>query len=476
MVAASSGKLPTEQSGGASERTYGVTRRLIRLAAPIVGLNLLNVLALVIDTAMCGRLPEAGVVLAALSFAIQVIFLLMVAMMGLSVGTVALVARGHGAGDTRRVQHVIGQATGVTVFLGVLVAIVGNVVAPYLVRALGASEAATSVAMGYLRPMLSATVLSYLMLLFAAILRGVQNTRLPFLVAIGTNIVNVALNYCLILGNFGFPALGLVGAAIGTICAQALGAAVLMVAVRKGVIRGVALRVPDRIDNELLGRMVRIGGPAAFDMLILNAAFVSIVGMLGRIDDLAVAAHGVGLRIQTLAIVPGMGISQATAAMVGNALGAGDLRRARSVLSSSVLLCTLLMTVLGVAIVVLVEPLVALFDIQPGTSLWSLTATWIRILGYAMPVIGIYIAFVGLLQGAGATSVSLRINVISTVVVQIPLSYVLGFSLNMGAFGIWLAFPLSFVIKAGLGGMAYRKGDWAQVGDFGSPPGTKESG
>ena len=89
-------------------RTIG--RELFRLAAPIVGLNVLSVLTLVVDTAMCGRLPNADDALMALGFSTQVVFLLLVAMMGLTVGTVALIARAHGAGDHERVTHLVRQS------------------------------------------------------------------------------------------------------------------------------------------------------------------------------------------------------------------------------------------------------------------------------------------------------------------------------------------------------------------------------
>jgi Na+-driven multidrug efflux pump len=103
-----------------------VRARLVRLAAPVVGLNLLNVTVLFVDTAMCSRLPEKTLALEALSFAGQLVFLFTVLMMGLTVGTVALVARAHGAGDRLRASHLLVQSTQLTVLVGILVAIVGD--------------------------------------------------------------------------------------------------------------------------------------------------------------------------------------------------------------------------------------------------------------------------------------------------------------------------------------------------------------
>jgi Na+-driven multidrug efflux pump len=170
-----------------------------------------------------------------------------------------------------------------------------------------------------------------------------------------------------------------------------------------------------------------------------------------------------GLRVQALAFVPGMSVSQATGAMVGNALGSNDPDRARAVTRASVLLCTAVMAVLAITIVLLAYPIVAIFDVQAGSHLEALTVEWMRLLGYGMPIVGPHIAFVGCLQGSGSTYSSLSINLLGTGV-QIPLSIILGFSLGWGVTGIWIAFPMSFVIKAIHGFVLYRRGRWARSG------------
>ncbi len=435
------------------------------MAWPIIGLNVLSVLTLAVDTAMCGRLEDSETALKALGFATQVVFLLMVAMMGLTVGTVALVSRAYGSGDSKRVNHVMMQSTMLTVLVGIAVGIVGNLFAPGILRTLGASEPVVEAGLLYLRPLLTFTTFYYLMILYGGVLRGVGNTRLPFLIALAANILNVFLNYGLILGNWGLPALGLRGAAIGTVLSYLFSVVVMITVLRRGGVPNLTLPLrPKRLDRPLALELYRIGAPAALDMVILNAAFLSIVGMLGRIDEISVAAHGIGLRMQALAFVPGLGVSQATAAMVGQALGAGNIERAKSIARSSVVMSTILMSALAAAIVFFAFPIVAIFDVAPGSALEDYSVTWMRVLGYGMPPVGIHIAIVGLLQGAGATNTSLRINIVGTLLFQIPLSILFGFALGWGALGVWISFPVSFVIKAVLGYGAYKTERWAKTG------------
>ena len=89
---------------------------------------------------------------------------------------------------------------------------------------------------------------------------------------------------------------------------------------------------------------------------------------------------------------------------------------------------------------------------------------WVMILGAGMPVMGIWIALAGTLQGAGHTMTSLWINGVSTVLFQVPLCWLLGYPMEMGPFGVWLGLPIAYCLKAALGVWAYRVGRWAEVG------------
>jgi putative MATE family efflux protein len=442
-----------------------ILRRLFDLAMPIVGLNVLSVVTLAVDTAMCGRLVDAEEALTALGFAGQLIFLLMVVMLGLTVGTVAFIARAHGSGGSERINHVLHQSILLTYIVSIAVAVIGNLGAGTVMGWLGADATVTELGVGYLRPLLTFTVFFYLNMLFAAALRAVGNTMLPFMIALVSNLLNIVLNYGFILGRLGLPALGVRGAAWGTVISQAVAVILMVLILRRDAVHGFRARVHlARIDPLLANDLFRVGAPAALDMLVLNVAFLSVVGMLARVAQVAVAAHGVGLRVQSLAFVPGFGVSQAIGAMVGNALGAGDEREARQVVHGGMVLSTAIMTVLGLAIVLGAEPIIAIFDIDPATELGRYSILWMRILGLGMPIVGVHIALIGMLRGAGATNTSLMINIVGTMIIQVPLSWFLGFVVGWGAFGIWVAMPISFVVRLGLGVRAYRRGAWAQTG------------
>jgi Na+-driven multidrug efflux pump len=135
-------------------------------------------------------------------------------------------------------------------------------------------------------------------------------------------------------------------------------------------------------------------------------------------------------------------------------------------LRASIVLTVVIMVAIGATILMLTDSIIVLFDVELGGRLFELADIWIKLLGCAMPIVGLYIAYVGLLQGSGSTSISLRINAFSTLLFQIPLSWFLGFVVDWGAFGVWLAFPVAFVLKAALATRAYHRGRWAEIGTF----------
>ena len=442
-----------------------VPRRLLNLALPVIGLNVLNVMALFVDTAMVGHVPNADAALTGLGYGVQLLFLLMVGMMGLTVGTVALVSRAHGAGLGERVRHILHQSSQLTILLGVGMGILGNLAAPALLELLGAHGDAKAQALLYMRPLLFSLTFNYLTILYGGVLRGVGNTRLAVLAALLMNGVNFVLNYGFILGHYGLPAMGVQGAALGTVIAQIVSVATLVWSIRRGRVPGLDLPlVPAPIDRALARALILIGTPAALDMVVLNAGFLSIVGMLARTDQTAVAAHGVGLRIQALAFVPGMSLAQACAAMVGNALGARDPQEARRVVRSTLALCLAVMSTLALLVWAGDAQLLALFELDVASGVGQASRIWILMLALCMPTAGIYLSFNGAFQGSGNTRIALWINALSTLLVQIPMSLLLGFPLGLGITGIWMGFPIAFVVKALAGFLAYRFTSWDRVG------------
>jgi putative MATE family efflux protein len=308
------------------------------------------------------------------------------------------------------------------------------------------------------------TPLWYLGSLYAGVLRGVGNTRIAFVCALVANVVNAVLAVVLVLGYFGLPRLGVFGAALATVIAHGTNFALLYRALRRvlpKVERPAGARL---VDKTMIGDLFRIGWPAALDMLIMHAGFMAALAMLGRIDQVTVAAHGLGMRVQAFVFMPGGAIAQATAALVGQALGASDVARAREVARTAMVLCFGMMSALAIALAIGASPLLSVFDVPEDSALADHAVTWLRILCLALVPNAINVALFGVLMGSGSTRTSLRINLVTMVMLQIPLAGILAFALDLGAVGVWASFPIAFLVRVALYSNAYRQGTWAVTG------------
>lgn len=433
---------------------------LLQLAWPIALMNVLGVVTVGVDTAMVGHLPDATHALAAMAFAGDIVMVLTAAMIGMSVATAALVSQAHGAGDRPGVARLGGRTTQATVGLGLVVAVLGPALAPLALSVLGADAASAALAMAYLRPLLLGAPLTFAVMHFAAVYRALGRTLPPLGFALAMNALNVVLDAGLIFGAGGMPALGVAGAAVGTLAAQGLAATGMALHLaRMGAIDGLELR--RRPDPGFLARAGAIGVPVALDVLVVSAGFFGLLAVLGRMSTEAVAAHTIGLRVQLLALMPGLGLSAATAALVGQALGARQVRevevRARAAMAAS----ALGMGALGLVVVGLRPWILAGFGLAPGQTTSGLAADWMVLLALTLPFAGVYHAIEGVFHGAGVTRVPTGINLVAIVGFMVPAAVLLAAGLGLGPHAVWATFPLAYALKAALAAGAYRQGRWA---------------
>lgn len=441
----------------------GNLREVARLALPVALLNLLGVLTLFIDILFCSRLEEGEAALTALGFSAQIIFLIQVPMLGFSVGSAALISRAYGARAKERVASLTRQSLQGAVVLAALTAVSSPITLPLIVGTLGAEGLAYELALDYLFPLFVGIVFYFLQTLSFSLFRSTGDTRLPLVLGLVVNGLNVPLNWVLIFGQFGLPGLGVEGAAYGTIISQAFGVLITLGLIRRGALGGIPVSLrPSLFESEFVRDIFRLGAPAALDLLLVNLSFLTMIFFLARISPEAVAAHGVGHRVQSLAFVPGLGIAQAVGALVGNFLGADNKKGALKVTRSGIVLAALLMGTIGAGLTFGRGELAALFSIEPGTELFALTTLWIMILGGTLPIIGANVALIGALRGAGATFSSLLINMVGTLIFQIPLLYI-GAELD-GARGIWLSFPIAYFCRTMVTIWIFRRGNWAKTG------------
>jgi putative MATE family efflux protein len=319
------GAAPTEAAPAARDGY----REIWTLSWPVMLAQVLANAVSLIDIAMVGRLgPEA---VAAVGYATQFFFLSQSLLFAVGFACVALMARAIGASDPDRARHALAASIGVAVTAALCVMAAVLAAPAALLRLLGAEEAVVSLAVPYLELMLGASVLLAVSMIIESGLRADRNTRLPMQIAVVITGVKTLLNFGLIFGAFGLPRLELVGAGLATVASQAIGLGLFAAVVARAKPgTPIALRPADfTAARPLLSDVIRISLPSIGERLAMNLALLAYFRILAGYGTVAIAAYTVGIRVLSFSWIPGIGFGTAAATLVGQALGAGNLRGAR---------------------------------------------------------------------------------------------------------------------------------------------------
>ena len=365
-------------------------REIARLAVPAFAALISEPLFLLADAAIVGHLGTAQ--LAALGIAGVVVQTAVGLFVFLAYGTTSTVARSVGAGDRGGALSVGIDGIWLAVIIGALAAGVTVALTPVIVDAFGPGDDVTGYATTYLR--IAAFGIPALLLLFAAtgVLRGLQDTRTPLVVAVAANLANIGLNLLFVYG-FGW---GIAGSAAGTLMAQGIAALVLVTVVVRGARRYGAALAPHR--PGVVAAWVT-GVPLIVRTLTLRLALLLATYVAASISTPAVAAHQVAFTIWTFLAFALDAIAIAGQAITGRLLGAADAVAARAATRRMMGWGVLCGTVLGALLVVTRPLIVPLFTTDPDVQ--RLLALVLLIAALHQPVAGIVFVLDGVLIGAG---------------------------------------------------------------------------
>lgn len=432
------------------------SRKVLAVAWPVVVTNLLQSLALTVDLVMVGALGP--VALAATGVATQVFYVGMVVASGLAAGSTALVARAIGAGDKERADRVAAVSILLALVVSVPLVLVTFFLDAPLLRALGADESVVGPGALVLRVLAFGIPGNMVIMAATGALTGAGDTRPGLVVGLGVNVVNIVLDYALIFGRLGAPEMGLAGAAAATTVSFSLGGIAFLALLWRGR-RPLAL---GRGGFEGAGvearRVLRVGTPAAVEQLVLSLGFTAYLVLILRFGADALAAHQIGLRVQSFAFMPGFGFAAAASALVGQGLGRGSARDAESDGWASIGLGFLVMMALSLPMYLLAEPLARLFTSSEETL--RLGVLWIRAIVLAMPAIALHFGAAGALRGAGDTRWPLFVSFGGLWLVRLPLAWLLAVTLDMQMIGIWAAYIIEYYARAIVTTLRFARGRW----------------
>ena len=442
----------------------GQKRRLIiALTWPALAENVLASLISMIDMMMVGGLGAYAI--AAVGLITQPKFIMIAAFMAVNIGTTALVAQNKGARNPDDANSALNQALILAIVMTAVIGTLLLISSESLVRLIAGSELSEQIiseALAYYKIQIYGLPTLALTFTMNAALRGAGNTRATFYNNTVANLANVALNYCLIYGRFGFPRMEVRGASIATVIGQFVGLVMaLSVLIRGKQYIRLVFRKFRNIDWSMMKRIVNIGIPSFVEQTIMRIGALWFTTIVTSLGDMAYAAHMVAMNVQMLSFTTGMAFGTAATTLVGQCIG-----RKRVDLSKIYVRMTQnlgLIVSLTIAVLMFTCGIYITRLYSSDTLIITLAADMLKIIAIANPVVNARFVYASALRGAGDAKYLAVVTFVGIILVRPLVGILLVNVLQMGLTGVWIALVSDFVIGYFITLARYKKGKWTQI-------------
>ena len=433
-----------------------IGRAVVLLAVPMVLEMIMESVFAVADVFFVGRLGADAV--ATVGITESLMTLIYAVAIGLSIGAAATVARRIGEKDPDRAARAAVQAIALGVVGGAAIGLAGALLAPDLLRVMGASDDVLRTGSTFARIMLGGSGTVMMLFLINAIFRGAGDAAIAMRVLWFANAINIALGPCLIFGVGPFPQLGVAGAAIATTIGRGAGVLYQLYHLTSGRSRIVLEAAHFRTDRRVMTGILRLSGVGMFQNFIGTASWIGLIRILTGFGSAAVAGNTIGIRIIIFALLPSFGVSNAAATLVGQNLGAGKPERAEAAVWRAGLYNTIALSIIGVIFLLFAGPLIGIFSSDPEVIPYGVRC--LRIVAAGFLFYGYGMVFTQSFNGAGDTTTPTLINLFCLWMLEIPLAWALAHPLNFGPTGVFIAVSVAFSALALVSGVIFRQGRW----------------
>ncbi len=441
---------------------------VVKIAWPSFIELILTQLASMVDLMMVGSIggkahPEYGTqALTAVGITNQPKFLLMTAFIAMNVGVTALVARHKGMGNREEANKVVRQGLLFTFCVTIILSVVGIIFSRPLVILMGSTEEiVTEWATQYLQIQLAGFLTMALTSTITASLRGVGDSRSSMFYNLIANLVNVFLNWVLIYGNLGAPAMGVAGASLATV----LGQLVAFIIALSLILRGngflkLEFKLGFRFDKKTMSDLMNIGIPSMIEQLLMRVGMIVFSVTVASLGTVAFATHQVCMNIQALSFMTGQAFAVSSTTLVGQSLGKKRPDMAQAYASRCQRLGIGVGLLLTVLFAVFGGDIVGLYNSQ--TEVVEMGAKIMFFVAFVQPFQASQFILAGGLRGAGDTKATAVIITITTMILRPTLAIIL-VHMGFGIFGAWVALAADQLLRSLLIFIRYRSGKWKMI-------------
>jgi putative MATE family efflux protein len=410
--------------------------------APMMLSNILQALFGTINNVYLGQMIGVDA-LAAVSVFFPVMFFFVAFVMGLSSGATVLIGQAWGAGEPGKVRAVAGATLTVALLCATTIAVFGGVFSRPLLIALATPPDILEEASAYARIMMITMPLTFVFILLTAMLRGVGDTMTPLLALTISTTVGLAVTPALIRGWLGLPRLGVASAAWASAASSLLTLLWLAANLRRRhhpLAFDAAFLRSMRLDGALLGKVMRLGIPAAVGMVVMSLAELVLLGLVNGFGSSATAAYGAVNQVMSYVQFPAMSIAISVSIFGAQAIGRGNADRLGSIVRTG-LVMNLVLTGGLVALAYLFSRAIMSFFIIDAAVL-DLAQGLLHIVLWSSVLFGMATVFSGMMRASGTVLMPLLISIFAIAAIEVPAAVIL--SRAIGIEGIWAAYPITF--------------------------------
>jgi putative MATE family efflux protein len=419
-----------------------VTKNIIRLSLPLFIAMLFQTGFSAIDMIFLGMVnPQA---IAAVGMVFPVLYFFVSFVMGVGVGLSSFIARAVGEGELEKAGRIASNGIVFSIIMSFSLAVLGVVLSRPLFTALGAGPGIMDAVLVYSRIIFVGFIFLFFAALCNAIIRGEGDTKTPMKFMLIATVLNIALDPIFIFGIGPIPRMEVKGAAL----AMVLSRSIMVILVIRHFMSGKSLAKPVfknfRFDFSIVKEILRVGIPSTITNMSASIGLMLFMRLVSAYGPLALAAYGIGGRIENIAILPAFGMSGAIVTIVGQNYGARNLYRARQTIQKAVMLIAAFMFGVGILSLCFARPILFIFTTDPTVISYGMAFIFWRAPFFA--VAGIRMIIGSGFAGAGNAKVGLVTLLFGLFAVGLPTAIFLGKILGLNA--IWIGLSSSNVAGA----------------------------
>ena len=433
-----------------------IGQAIFMLAIPMVLEMVMESLFALSDVFFVARLGATAVATVGLTESMMIVVYTLA--MGLSISGTAVVARRIGEKDADGAGRAAVQAILLGVLIATLIAITGAVLAPTLLRFMGAGEDVITTGTMFTRVMLGGSVTAFLLFVVNATFRGAGDAAVSMRVMWLANAINIALGPLLIFGVGPFPTLGVTGAALATTIGRGTGLLYALYRLTRGTGNLRVRRSHVVFEPRTMLSMLRLSVNGTFQVLVGSLSWIILVRLMAVFGSAAMAGYTIAVRMVMFAMLPAWGLGNAAATMVGQALGAGNPDRAEKAVWTAARYNVAFLGIMGTIFAVFAPWIVSAFTSEIAVS--RVAVDGLRVMAFGFPLFAFGMVLTQSFNGAGDTSTPTRINIGVFWLFEIPLAWMLARQTSLGFHAIFVSISVAYSVLAAVSWFMFRRGTW----------------